>query len=192
MKLHFLLLFLVGMMLISCASQVYVDPMQIDSDQGAGYSDTDLRMLAEKMTRSLIEMDFIARAGRRVRFAILDIYNKTAEHIDTKAISDKIMVTLLKSGNVSFVDREKLTEMANERHLVSAGNINFSQAIEVGKVLGADYFLAGDLAGIARRQGRTTTNYMKLTLRLIDAKTSEIIWADEKEIKKVSKSSFLD
>ena len=96
-----------SLILFSCASQVHVDPMQI-TDVTSGYSDTDLRLLAEKMTRSLVEMDFLARAGRRVKIAILDIYNKTSEHIDTKSISDKIMVTLLKSGNVSWTITDAL------------------------------------------------------------------------------------
>ena len=54
----------------------------------------------------------------------------------------------------------------------------------VGKQVGADFLLSGDITSISKERGGTQDTYFKITLNLIDVETGLIAWADEKEIRK--------
>jgi PBP1b-binding outer membrane lipoprotein LpoB len=64
-------------------------------------------------------------------------------------------------------------------------------AKSIGKLVGADYFLYGELASIKKSAGRVQDVYFKFTLNLVNIKTGLIEWADEKEIRKQAKKPLL-
>jgi len=182
----------IGVIILSrCATTTYVRPEEV-TEVDYTFSDTDLKLMAEKMAMSIAELAAIKYKEKPPIIACLYIENRTSQHIDTDAILDKIMTALLKTGVVRFVDRKVLKEMAIERALVSLQRIDVEDAVQLGKLVGADYFLLGNLSSIEKKKGTTTIAYYKLTLRLVDVNSSEIIWADEKELKKMSKEGFLD
>ena len=109
-----------------------------------------------------------------------------------QAIAEKIMVALLKLNTLSIVDRKILKNMAEEKALVDLQRIDVGDAVRLGHLVGANYFLAGDIMSIEKTSGTKTLAYYKLTLRLVDIKTSLIIWADEMELKKMSKKGYFD
>jgi penicillin-binding protein activator len=205
------LLVLPGLVLLfgACAStSTYVRPDSV-TEVDATFSDTDLKMMAEKMVMSIAELAIIKHREAPPKLAVMNIENRTYQHIDTEGIVEKIMVALLKTGTVRFVDRSVLKEMAKERNLVENQNIDFDKVtvhqnmtqtvviqeqktLELGKAIGADYFLLGGIMSVEKQKGVKDLAYYKLTLRLVDVKTSEIVWADEKEIKKIGKKGFLD
>ncbi|MDX1566101.1 MAG: hypothetical protein R3236_11875, partial [Phycisphaeraceae bacterium] len=49
---------------------------------------------------------------------------------------------------------------------------------------GADYFLTGKLSSLTTRTSAGTSDYVLYTFQLIDSRTTEIVWADQHEIKK--------
>jgi penicillin-binding protein activator len=188
---HLLVLFASVLPAAGCAHSVYVAPdsvTQIDDK----YSDTDMRMMSEDMTRSLIKTPKIANASNPPVVAILDIGNKTSQHINTADITDKLMMAMLRSGRMRFVDRKILKDAAKELALSSNGMIDPAQAKKLGKMTAADLLLTGEITAINRVHARMSMTYYRLSMHLTDLETNEILWADETEIKKQAKKGIED
>ena len=84
----------------------------------ADFGSSDLQATAEKMTQSLLETRYISKAQQPPKVRLRDVKNQTYEHIDTKAITDKIRIKLLNSGAVRFLaDKSNLDQVNDERDL---------------------------------------------------------------------------
>ncbi len=175
---------------LACASSHYVRPDEV-TEWDYTYSDTDMKMLAEKMVLSISEADLPA-TGEKPKLAFLSIGNRTSQHVDTEGISEKILVSLVKLGRFRVMDRKVLKEQAQEIALVGKQRIDVAGAVKLGGLVGANYFLTGDIMSIEKTKGATTLAYYKLTMRLVDIQTSEILWAEEKELKKKSTESWFE
>jgi penicillin-binding protein activator len=114
------------------------------------------------------------------------VKNKTTEHIDTKSISDKIRTALIKTGMVRFsaVSDANREMIENLEYQSESGIVSKKTAKGVGKQIGADFLLYGEIDSIVKRAGGTTDVYYKITLNLVDVETGIIEWSDEKEIRK--------
>jgi hypothetical protein len=60
------------------------------------------------------------------------------------------------------------------------------KAIKPGQQSAAQMFLTGALSEIKNQVGRTVDQYYKFSMILKDLRTGEIVWSDEKEIRKES------
>ncbi len=149
--------------------------------QVMSYSDTDLKLLAEKMVSSLVSRDDLL--SNKPKIWVSHVNNTTSEYIDTEGLLDKISTALLKSGKIRLVDREATKQIAKEKYLIDLQRIDNDAAVKVGKLAGADYFLWGNLMSIPSKEAGII--YYKFTLRLVSM-DSEILWMEEKEIKKAS------
>lgn len=52
----------------------------------------------------------------------------------------------------------------------------------------ADFVLSGEISGLAKRQGSTQSDYLLMTMQLIDPLSNEILWEDGYEVKRSSTS----
>jgi hypothetical protein len=177
-------------LVLACASSHYVRPDEV-TEWDYSYSDTDMKLLAEKMVMSLSEAT-LPDTQAKPTLAFLTIGNRTSQHIDTDGIAEKIMVSLVKLGRFQVVDRELLKQQAKEIAMVENQRIDVDGAVRLGNLVGADYFLAGDIMSIEKTSGATTLAYYKLTMRLVNVKTSVIVWADEQELKKRSTKGWFE
>jgi uncharacterized protein (TIGR02722 family) len=168
----------------------YGNPDQVET-VSADFGSTDLQMIAEKMANSLIASPVFS-SGRPVLY-VQHVRNKTDEHIDTESVTDKIKVTLLKSGKVRFsAIGDVKDELVNQLEFqAGSGMVDRKTAKSIGKLVGADYFLYGELASIKKSAGRVKDVYFKFTLNLVNIQTGLIEWADEKEIRKQAKKPLL-
>jgi hypothetical protein len=121
------------------------------------------------------------------------VQNRTDEHLDMISVTDKIKVTLLKSGKVRFsavgdANDEILKQL---EYQASSGAVDPKTAKSLGKQVGADYFLYGEFSSIRKSAGRMKDVYYKFTLNLVSIQTGLIEWADEKEIRKQAKKPLL-
>lgn len=173
-----------------CATSTYVRPDEV-TEWDWSFTDTDMKMMAEKMVLSLAGTK-IGDKSEKPKIAFLKIGNRTSQHIDTEGIAEKIMVALLKLNTVTIVDRKLLKNMALEKGLTDLQRINVDDEVMLGQLVGASHFLAGDIMSIEKTSGTKTLAYYKLTLRLVDVRTSVILWADEMELKKMSKKGYFD
>lgn len=156
------------------------------------FGSTDLQMIAEKMVNSLLATPLL-QSGKRPVVYVHRVKNKTDEHIDTASITDKIKVTLLKSGRVRFSAVSEVNDeiMKQLEYQTSAGMVDPKTAKRFGTQVGADYFLYGEISSIKKRGGRVEDVYYKITLNLVNIATGLIEWADEKEIRKQAKRPLL-
>jgi uncharacterized protein (TIGR02722 family) len=182
------------LMLSGCAtapSVSYGSPEQVETVT-EDFGSTDLQVIAEKMVNSLLATPVLS-SGQRPVLYVHRVKNKTDEHIDTKSVTDKIRVTLLKSGRVRFsAVNEVNDEMIKQlEYQTSSGIVDPNTAKSFGRQVGADYFLFGELTSIKKAAGRVKDVYFKFTLNLVNIESGLIEWADEKEIRKQAKKPLL-
>jgi hypothetical protein len=165
----------------------YGNPEQVETVT-TGFGSTDLQLIAEKMVNSLLETPILS-SGKRPVFYVHTVRNRTDEHIDTQSVTDKMKVTLLKSGKVRFSAVSEANDeiLKQLEYQTSSGAVDPNTAKKLGKQVGADYFLYGELTSIRKSAGRVKDVYYKFTLNLVNIQTGLIDWADEKEIRKVAK-----
>lgn len=142
----------------------------------------------------------LAAADEKPRIAVIEFENKANSgwhwwnDRGAAAMQDVFITELFKSGQFRVIDRERLDAIMREKNLTLSGDIDPSSAIEIGKLLGVEYFLTGAVTeygatdvsgGGGSRFGLPSVSAGKRTFvaaanaRIIDAQTGEILWADE-------------
>jgi len=150
------------------------------------FGSTDLQLIAEKMTGSLLETPIFTG---RPTVTISTVRNKTSEYIDTTNVMNSIQTALVKSGKVRFT--RSISEMQagvdelqrqNQSGLYKQGT-----TAKVGNMKGAKYSIEGELTSIVKQNNTTKDVFYKFTLKMYDVEEGTIEWQDEKEIRKTSK-----
>ena len=155
------------------------------------FGSTDLQMIAEKMVRSLLASPVVQQGNKPV-ILVGRLRNQTDEHIDTKAVTDKVRTTLLQSGEVRFVADEVREEVMEElTYQAGSGHVDPETRKRIGKLVGAGYLLMGEITSIRKKAARKTDLYFKITLNLVEIETGLIRWAEEKEIRKGQKKAVI-
>ena len=168
----------------ACSKRVEYGDASATETLTIDFGSTDLQMIAEKMVHSLLASPSVQQGNRPV-VLVSGVGNKTDEHIDTKAITDKIRTTLVQSGIVRFVADEVREEVMQElRYQTDSGFVDPETRKRVGRLVGAGYLLMGEITSIRKKAGRDTDLYFKITLNLVELETGLIRWAEEKEIRK--------
>ena len=176
-----------SLFLFACSSVPkvsYQDPNKIETIS-ADYGVTDLQMLAESMTRSLLQARVIMNSPTPPLITVAPVKNKTNEYIDTNLITNQIETQLLKSGQVRFA--VKATDMANQTGELTRQNSGMYKketAAKIGNMDGAQYRIEGDISSIIKSDKNIKDAYYILTLRLINNENGTYEWQDEKEIRK--------
>lgn len=159
---------------------VYEDAQAVETVT-AQWGSTDLQSTAESMAQSLLASKWIAQAASPPKIRLRDVKNYTDEHIDTKGITDKIRIRLLRSGQVRFLaDKGNMDDVFEERDL----NELATKRQENKLMMDADYIVTGSVRSIRKRTKNVGDVYFQITLELTDPQSGEIKWADEKEIRK--------
>jgi uncharacterized protein (TIGR02722 family) len=180
----FILISVLLIAIAGCASKTQYGDATAQETLTVDFGSTDLQMIAEKMVRSLLSSPVITQ-GKEPVIQVSHLRNKTDEHIDTEAITDKIRTTLIQSGKVRFVAGEVRDEIIQElEYQRGSGYVDEATRKRIGNLIGADYLLMGEFTSIRKKAGRKEDLYYKITLNLVDIETGLIRWADEKEIRK--------
>lgn len=156
------------------------------------FGSTDLQMIATKMVDDMLSFPPVIQMtqNRRPVMFVDRIKNKTQEHIDTESITDTIQNKLINSGKFRFVDMTSVDAMAEQlAYQKQSGMVDQSKSVKVGKQIGAEYMLNGNLSSIVKNAGGKSDVYYKFTLKLQNLQTGIVEWTSEKEIRKSSKRS---
>ncbi len=183
---------IVSLTLMSCSNIKYDDASAIETTT-TGFGSTDLQQIASKMIDSLLTFPPIVQITekRRPVMFVDDIKNKTSEHIDTESITDTISTRVLRSGKFRFVDMTKVNAMKKQMDFQKgSGMVNEATSINMGRQIGAEYMMYGNLSSIVKRSGSTKDVYYKFTLKVMHLESGIIEWSDEKEIRKTKKKSL--
>src|SRR5438552_603339 len=169
-----------------CATQRvrYDDPTKVET-LTEEWGSTDMQTVADRMVGSLVKHPASAD-GRRPVVQASALKNKTSEHIDSKALTDKIRTALIKTGMVRFtaVSDANREILENLDYQSGSGVVDPRTRKATGKQIGADYLLYGEIGSIVKHAGRDTDTYYKITLNMVDVESGIIEWTDEKEIRK--------
>lgn len=139
-----------------------------------------------------------AWAGDKPRIAVLEFENKADNqywwHGGAAAIQDVLVTELVKGGKFSVIERERISAILQEKGLVLSGDISPSTAMQIGKLLGAEYMVAGSVTeygetdvgghapgvrGLPSFGGSKRTFVAAANARIFSVSTGEILWADE-------------
>ncbi len=95
-----------------------------------------------------------------------------------KGIADMLITDLAASRAIRLVDREHLQKVLEEQGLAEARRVDPQTAVQLGKLVGARYFLTGGFMVNGRGD-------MVLNVRIVNTETSEVPWAEKVEGKAV-------
>lgn len=151
------------------------------------FGENDMQLIAKDMVRSLSGTAVVSGAPRPPAILLGRIRNRTTEHIDMQALSDKVRTALLQTGKIRFVDGENRTDIAEEYEYQGSGYVDPAQAKAPGHQTGADYLLTATLTSNVQEVGKDKLVYYKATFQLTGLASSEIVWSEEKEIRKAYK-----
>ncbi|MGA0164502.1 MAG: penicillin-binding protein activator LpoB, partial [Bdellovibrionota bacterium] len=110
--------------------------------------------------------------------------NRTSEHVDMKAMTDKIRTALIRSGKFQFADKDAREELAEEYEYQTSGFVNPETAKSRGNQASVDFIITGDLSSNVQQVGKDKVIYYKLNVNLVDVDKNIIAWADEREVRK--------
>ena len=150
------------------------------------FGSTDLQLIAESMTRSMLQTSVIVSSGLPI-VTVQDVRNKTSEYIDTRSITDTIRVELQKSGKVRFaVDANAMNQQAEEIKRQQGELYAKEQAAQKGRMVGAQYRMEGTITSIVKEVKNIKDVYYKFNLQLWNIQNGLLEWTDEKEIRKTT------
>ncbi len=96
-----------------------------------------------------------------------------------KAVSAMLVTEFSGRDGINVVERKALNDLLQEQRLALSGRVDESSAVEVGKLLGAQYMFYGQVASIG--------DQLRVDIRAVDVETSEIVSV----LKKMDKTSEL-
>jgi curli biogenesis system outer membrane secretion channel CsgG len=123
------------------------------------------------------------------RVAVMDFDNKS-QHGGWRlghGASDILTTEMVKTGKFKMMERENLRTIIKEQNLGSAGRIDPATAAKIGKIIGVEYIITGAVT----EYGQSNTGgggggvrvgkkgyHATVDIRIVDAETSEIVFAD--------------
>ena len=186
---HLSVFALSAVLLAACSGpQVRYGDAKAVETVNVNYGSTDLQIIAEAMTRSLLQSKAISGSKDAPIVTLADVKNKTSEYVDTRVITDKIRTQLIKSGQVRFA--VSVTEMQNQtdelKRQNQSGLYKNSTIAKTGNMQGAQYRIEGSIASIVKTTKDVKDVYYVFNLNLINNESGLLEWADEKEIRKTA------
>jgi hypothetical protein len=180
--------------LVGCAgSSRYVNTGTPDN-KGAGFGDTDVKLLIDDIMSDLLQAPFIQRYKPPVTISLLHIANKTSEFIDTDALlGDKLMTSIIKSGSgvFEFVDRKMLDESIREAELGADGLVAQGEVTRLGRAAGVTLLMSGELSSVRKMDRKEDQRFYRLSMRLVDTERNTVVWLDDKELRKVAQKGVV-
>ena len=190
---HIVLMVSTLCLLSACSSSTQYGDAQGVETVNTDFGSTDLQTIANDMVDDLLmfpPMVAITSSKRPILF-VDGIKNKTIEQIDTQNITDTIQSKLLRSGKYRFIDMDAVKAMAKQMdYQAQSGMVDQDKAVRMGKQVGAEYMLYGNLASIVKRDKKTTDVYYKFTLKLMHLESGLLEWSAEKEIRKTKEQRW--
>ncbi|MBM4253210.1 MAG: penicillin-binding protein activator LpoB [Deltaproteobacteria bacterium] len=186
----------VAMTAVACTPSFqgeYADPAKAEIVDDK-WNETDARKTAEHMIKGMLEKPWLEgyKSGHRNAkpvVVVMDVENRTDEHLDVKQLTDYIQDELINSGKVRFVNKESRQKILDELKYQQSGAVNKATAKKEGRAIGADFILSGNISSsVHQMDGLKTVNY-QTNLTLTSIETQEIEWSTKYEVKKRFKRS---
>ncbi len=147
-------------------------------------------------------LDFKRKSKEGPLTAIMDFENKTEwwGWRLGRAAADVLATELMKGTSLRMMEREKLDAIMKEKNLSASGLTTPDTYVKMGGMLGVKYIITGSVSSFGEKQigghgfgfgGKLKSYRSTIDVRIIDAETGEIVFADSAEgEKKGVKLSF--
>ena len=149
------------------------------------------------------QQTLLAQSQDRLRVAVLDFdYSSLSDPGflsalfpgSSKGVSDVLVNKLVQSNKFSVIERSKIDEIMREQDMGASGRIDPGTAAQIGRALGVEAVIIGSVTQFDLQERRSggglsilgigarstdTDAYVKLTARMVDTTTGEILMAAE-------------
>ena len=128
------------------------------------------------------------------------VTNKYMHEFETSASTNKFVTAIVNTRKFDVrSDRDKLDKIMQEQQFGESGMTDPARAVKAGKLIGADYFLSGQISFFSVSQktienpyakgnySHTVTAEIVCDMRIVDTRTGKIVSADKGEAKNVAK-----
>ena len=88
-----------------------------------------------------------------------------------KAVSSMLITELIGNPGLQVIERYQLQDLLMEQRLALSGRVDEGTAVEIGKMLGAQYMIYGQVTSIAEQ--------LRMDMRVVDVETSEVVEAQK-------------
>jgi len=182
---------------IGCQTTTTVLDVDKPKNISKEYGYSDLKAVTEKMISSIVANPPIADRNDRPVLMVAGIANRTDEHIDTKAIGEKIMNGLTQTHKVRFVNKDARDKIEQEIKYQGGGMVNPESRVKLGKQVGADYIITGAITSMESKEGKgirlkeRSVRYYKVSMELNDINTNIVEWSEEHEFAREEAKPFI-
>ena len=154
-----------------------------------GLDKKDLENLFDQNLGSLMESAVVAKwktAAEPPLVSLFPIANETSEHIRDQldALASKMETKLINGGFVTMVDHARQNELIAEVQRQQSGAFDETQSAEVGRQLGAKYFLTGKVYDSAEKTDDARRVQYFLFMKIVEVETGAIRWQNEANLTK--------
>ena len=158
-------------------------------DLSGRWNDTDSNLVSERMVRDLLSRPWLDEyrktSGRKPTLGVGRVRNKSSEHIPTDTFVKDLERELINSGEVRFVASHAQRKDLRREKRDQARSASLDSQKAMGKELGADFLMVGQINSMEDRTGGTVLKYFQVELELIDIESGEKVWMGQKKIKKI-------
>ncbi|MFZ5875878.1 MAG: penicillin-binding protein activator LpoB [Nitrospirota bacterium] len=158
-------------------------------DLSGRWNDTDSRMVAETMVSEALSRPWVDKHVKEHRkdptVIVGTVVNRSHEHISVATFTKDLERELTNSGRVQFVASKGEREELREERIEQQTHSSEETAKGLGKEIGADYMLKGEINSIEDEEGREKVVYYQVTLEMINLETNVKVWFGDKKIKKL-------
>ena len=174
--------------LAGCGAPKTVERIETDTtiDLSGEWNDTDSRQVSEAMIADCLNHPWIGRhtarsQGKSPVVIIGAIRNRSSEHIAVPTFVNDIERAFINSGLVSVVassnERGSLRDEKDDQSMFATPE----STKQMGRELGADYMLMGQINTIEDREGGKQVTFYQVDLTLTDIESNQKIWLGQKE-----------
>ncbi|MCU0661700.1 MAG: penicillin-binding protein activator LpoB [Myxococcota bacterium] len=154
-----------------------------------GLDKVDLEKLLDENMKSLMASAVVAKwkeGGEPPVVSVFPIANETSEHIRDQldALLSKVETQFINSGIATVVDRAQQDALIEELRKQQGGDFDPGQSPEIGRQLGAKFFLSGKVYDSAERTGDEKRVQYFLFMKVVEVQTGVVRWQNEANLTK--------
>jgi hypothetical protein len=154
-----------------------------------GLDKKDLEKLFDENNKSFMASAVVAKWKAEQTPPIVSIFpiaNETSEHVRDQldALLSKIETGLINSGVATIVDHGLQDKLIQEVIKQQGGAFDDAKSAEVGKQLGAKFFLTGKVYDSAERTGDERRVQYFLFMKVVEVETGVVRWQNEANLTK--------
>lgn len=157
-------------------------------DLSGRWNDTDSRMVSEEVIKDALNHPwlpgFVTKKSKNPTIIVGAMRNLSMEHIATGTFVKDVERAFINSGRVTVVATAlERGEMREERREMKE-NADPETVKKMGKELGADYMLTGEINAIEDREKKESVMFYQVDLTLTDLESNAKVWMGGTKIKK--------